>query len=259
MTEIQETRVKILDEASRRMRYQDYSELPFADTDELVKLYKAKRDWEKKLKPKYIGRFDLSEYHKIENEQIEEENKRIKDTYIKPLEFKISLLEVEKTLFEGLFSIIEDIEDMHKRVYPKEEEQYMNFFCRCSLCPNEIEQEISLPTGWVISDIDNESLYNFCPEHNIIDNFRQAQCTGCVGGWGECQLWRSFAYGKNTLTKDDFNSIENGICPKRTNGTGMISSSGVERINLSDKASIESSKAFSEAIKNYIKLYIEKD
>ncbi len=120
MTEIQEIRVKILDEASRRMKYQDYNDLLFGDRDELVKLYKTKSEWEKKLKSKYIGRYNLSEDQKRENELIDEENKRIKETYIKPLDFKISLLEVEMVLFEGIFQIKEDIEDIHKRVYPPE-------------------------------------------------------------------------------------------------------------------------------------------
>jgi len=120
MSEIQEERIKILNEASRRMKYQDYSDMPFADQDELVQLYRAKSEWCKKLKTGAIvidG--ELSDYQKRQNEIIDLENKRIEETYIKPLEFKIKILEVELILFNGLFEISEIENEIYNRSYPK--------------------------------------------------------------------------------------------------------------------------------------------
>jgi hypothetical protein len=121
MNEIQKERLRVLEEATRRMREDDYQEMPFADRDKLIYLFKARNNWYKELKSGTIlisG--TLSEEKKHNNEIIEKENQRIKDTYIKPLEFKISVLEVESMLFSGLFEMTEISEDINIRVYGKE-------------------------------------------------------------------------------------------------------------------------------------------
>lgn len=121
--EIQQQRLSVLEEATRRMKYKDYKDMEFADSDRIVYLYKNKKEWEKKLRSKRILQFikDLGERAAAEeeNKKIDAANKLIKDNYIKPLEFNIKVLEIELILFSGLFQIPEDAWDIYKRVYPE--------------------------------------------------------------------------------------------------------------------------------------------
>jgi hypothetical protein len=121
MNEIQQFRVEVLEEAARRMRYNDWDDMPFADTDTLVSLLRQKADWEKKLKPtkilSLISDSQKKEMAEYENKIIESDNKKI-EKYIKPLEFKIKILEVEMILFNGIFEMGDLDESIHKRVYP---------------------------------------------------------------------------------------------------------------------------------------------
>ena len=125
MNEIKKERLAVLEETARRMREDDYNELPFADTDAMVKLLRTKNHWIKDLKPPRILSFikDVADRESAEqdNKEIEENNQRIKNTYIKPLEFKIKVLEIEMILFNGLFEISEITKEIHERVYPKGE------------------------------------------------------------------------------------------------------------------------------------------
>ncbi len=127
MNQIQQERLAVLEEATRRMRESDYNELPFADTDAMVRLLKTEAEWRKDLKPTRILQLieDVSERERAEsiNKMIELDNKRIKDTYLKPLEFKIKVLELEMILFNGLFEMSEMAKEIHERVYPKEREE----------------------------------------------------------------------------------------------------------------------------------------
>ena len=127
MNQIQQERLAVLEEAARRMREDDYSELPFASTDAMVRLLKTEAEWRKDLKPTRILNLieDVAERERAEtiNNMIESDNKRIKDTYLKPLEFKIKVLELEMILFNGLFEMSEMAKEIHERVYPKEREE----------------------------------------------------------------------------------------------------------------------------------------
>lgn len=109
------------------MREDDYSELPFASTDAMVRLLKTEAEWRKDLQPTRILNLieDVAERERAEtiNNMIESDNKRIKDTYLKPLEFKIKVLELEMILFNGLFEMSEMAKEIHERVYPKEREE----------------------------------------------------------------------------------------------------------------------------------------
>ena len=124
MNEIKKERLEILEEATRRMRESDYNELPFADTDSLINLLRIEAQWRKDLKPTRILQFieDVIERERAEtiNKMIESDNNRIKDT-LKPLEFKIKVLELEMILFNGLFEMSEIVKEIHKKVYPKED------------------------------------------------------------------------------------------------------------------------------------------
>jgi hypothetical protein len=131
----------------------------------------------------------------------------------------------------------------------------LKLYLSCCLCPSQHEQTIKLPAGWAgLHDaIDAEKC--FCPSHIEVKDWVESQCPGCVGGWGNCSLWRAFGFSKLELTEADFQSIERGICPKRVNGTAQISNGVFSEINLSEQAPTASGIALVKAIKDYVAEY----
>ena len=129
MNEIEKERLLVLKEVIRRMRENDYDELPYACKNEIVKLLRTKNHWIKELRPPIILSFisNVAERLAVEkdNKEIEENNQRIKNTYIKPLEFTIKVLEIEMILFNGLFEISEITKEIHERVYPEGELEWL--------------------------------------------------------------------------------------------------------------------------------------
>ena len=127
------------------------------------------------------------------------------------------------------------------------------------MCSKETKHTIELPPGWAhrYDAIDDEQS-GFCPDHAAVAGFADDQCPGCVGGWGDCGLWRDFAFsGRRKLTPADFTSIECGKCPRRVNGTFTVSSAGVEDLDLSTVAKTEAGVALALAIKDYWAAYPE--
>lgn len=127
----------------------------------------------------------------------------------------------------------------------------------CVMCSEKTKNSIELAEGWahVVGAIDDEQ-DGLCPKHAAIKDFKDSQCSGCVGGWGECDLFRDFAYsGKVKMTDEDFERIESGICPRRTNGTFSISGRHLNEIDMSEKAPPEAGKLLVTAIKEYIETY----
>lgn len=129
MNQIQQERLAVLEEVARRMREDDYNELPYACKNEMVKLLRTKNHWIKDLKPPRILSFikDVADRESAEqdNKETEENNQRIKNTYIKPLEFKIKVLEIEMILFNSLFEISEITKEIHERAYPAGELEWL--------------------------------------------------------------------------------------------------------------------------------------
>ena len=128
----------------------------------------------------------------------------------------------------------------------------------CGLCSTKHEQKIPMPAGWDSRYQSVSDEHAFCPAHAKIADFADSQCPGCVGGWGDCSMWKSFAYRTLELTAGDFKTLERGICPKRTNGTMMFSrESGMKDIDLRDPPSVEGGVALAQAIREYAKKYHE--
>lgn len=127
----------------------------------------------------------------------------------------------------------------------------------CCLCGNKTLHEIDMPDGWVHlrSGIDEEH-NGFCPDHAPIAEFAESQCPGCVGGWGDCPMWRAFAFSgyMRDITSDELASIRTGICPRRVNGTFRVTGSCIEDIDLSKQAA-SGGIAFATAIEEYIRRY----
>lgn len=135
----------------------------------------------------------------------------------------------------------------------------MRIEINCGLCPAKEKLEIPTPAGWARAD-DLEEENALCPAHEVIGQFVSSQCPGCVGGWGDCPLWDTFAYShKRTVTEQDFQQIERGICPRRVNGTiGFnVSSRGakMENIDLSERATTQAGAALALAIREYVARY----
>ena len=82
------------------------------------------------------------------------------------------------------------------------------------------------------------------------------QCPGCVEGYPDCALGRSFLFSYDRSIKDEnLRVIESGICPFRTNGTGCFVGGKYERIDLSTPSTPERGKAVADAISEYVRKY----
>lgn len=135
----------------------------------------------------------------------------------------------------------------------------------CSMCSDKHEATITLPEGWcgAYGGVDDE--HGLCPKHAAIAAFKDAQCPGCVGGWGDCDLWSAFAYSTpprhaRPLTEDDFKLMRLGACPRRTNGTIGVRTGKppyIEDIDLSSP-SVAGGRALADAIIEYRDTYINK-
>ena len=130
----------------------------------------------------------------------------------------------------------------------------------CCLCDDAHTQAVELREGWrmLYDGIDAENC--FCPRHAAVLAFTEAQCPGCVGGWGDCPLWQAFAFTHSRDINDaDLAAIESGICPRRLNGTMQFDARqperGITALDLSNPASPESGAALAQAIREYIARY----
>lgn len=128
----------------------------------------------------------------------------------------------------------------------------------CCLCNDKHESEIKLRAGWAhqYDGIDDDRS-GFCPKHAPVAAFANAQCPGCVGGWGDCPMWAAFAYSghRRNVGPADFEKIERGVCPRRVNGTIGVSAGKIEDLNISDRAPDAAGTAFAQAIKDYVARY----
>ncbi len=128
----------------------------------------------------------------------------------------------------------------------------------CCLCSAKEQRQIELP-GWTDTDVDFDE--GFCPAHAAVENFRSAQCPGCVSSWKECGLWKGFAFERyrhnmqETLTERELEIIASGKCPRRINGTMSFSAGQMKDIDLSTPAEKEAGAALLAAIQEYWKRY----
>lgn len=127
----------------------------------------------------------------------------------------------------------------------------------CCLCTETHKINIALPDGWGTryGGISEEN--GFCPRHKMISKWADSQCPGCVGGWGDCDLWRSFAYTHSrNIDETDLKVIQSGKCPRRTNGTISFSpNEGMHDHDLSEIAGTKEGEAFAQAIREYCDKY----
>lgn len=135
----------------------------------------------------------------------------------------------------------------------------MKLTFNCCLCEEQVEVDVAIPEGWEsrYESMDEDDV--FCPKHAKIAAFAESQCPGCVGGWGDCSMWTAFAYSgrQRDVGQRDFDALERGICPRRTNGTLSVNtrSGSIENLDLSKRAPPEAGAAFAQAIKDYCERY----
>jgi hypothetical protein len=132
--------------------------------------------------------------------------------------------------------------------------------CDGILCDSEYSLEIGDWSGDFESEGNGHYIYCSHPDCQAQDEFFGAQCSGCVEGFGDCQLGKAFLFSyRRTLTEKQLRVIEAGVCPLRTNGTlGMrVTAAGiaVEDLDLSERAPEGSGKIVADVIRRYIAKY----
>lgn len=134
------------------------------------------------------------------------------------------------------------------------------FTISCCLCSASHKINLDLPEGWSARYKGTDEEHGFCPAHSKIKGFTE-NCAGCVGGWGDCGLWSSFAYNKLEFTERDFDVIRSGKCPKRVNGSMIFDSATgkLEHVDISDPGTTESGEMLVQAIKDYCAKYHKKE
>lgn len=132
--------------------------------------------------------------------------------------------------------------------------------CDGILCDNEFE--INLP-GWLCRNDDIElggdSSYLFCQRNECQEQAKwfDAQCPGCVTGFPECGLGRSFGHSDSKgLTAEQEKQIRAGTCPFRINGSfGFSRETGFQELHLDEPAVAGPGDAVVDAIHAYLEKY----
>lgn len=121
----------------------------------------------------------------------------------------------------------------------------------CGFCRNKHITEIELPDGF---ETRHDTIYEeqaFCPNHVKAKAFLEAQCPGCVASWPDCGLGK-LRDDLEPMTEFHTNSLKAGYCPARVNGTFSFGGgSGIENLNLSDRAPAGSGVALVKALEDH--------
>ena len=125
----------------------------------------------------------------------------------------------------------------------------------CCICGEKQEQEIDSKFRTRYDSVDEE--YGFCEKHTECADFLDAVCPGCVGSFGDCSLCQIFYERTPDLTAAEYELMESGRCPKRTNGTFMLGPRGREDIDLSEKST--HGVAMANALREYVKRFPRKE
>jgi hypothetical protein len=133
----------------------------------------------------------------------------------------------------------------------------VEFELNCCLCSRKHRGKIEVPDGWTETALASEN--EFCPDHAVIDEWKSAQCPGCVSGWGECGLWKGFAYERyrhsmgDILSEPELRQVACGKCPRRVNGTFFVSTPNGQfgEMDISERAETPAGEALVAAIREY--------
>lgn len=124
---------------------------------------------------------------------------------------------------------------------------------RCSgvCCGKEIE--VPVPEGWYGAGEVSDGVY--CDECVVEMGFFDAACAGCVSGFPDCGLGKSFMYSRWLILESDLETIRKGRCPCRVNGTMLFNNGVLERLDISEQAPSASGIAVANAIVKYHEKY----
>ncbi len=155
-----------------------------------------------------------------------------------------------KTIFEMVSGVLEG----------EELGQVHEFDLDCMFCDKKARMALELPSGWKSRGAPYLENDIFCQDHNLIIDFLDAQCSGCVGGWGDCGLFRSFAYDHDKdFSEEDAEQLRKGICPRRVNGTmeSNVDENGLtlKDVDLSELATSESGTLLAKSIQEYLEKF----
>ena len=128
----------------------------------------------------------------------------------------------------------------------------------CIMCNKQYEQDVLLSEDFTTIDGDYiETERGLCPKHAKLKQWIDTQCDGCAGGFGDCNLWKSFAFPSgytSKISESDFESIESGVCPRYTTGSiNFINGKIFEDEFSHDVAPVDVGKFFADEIREYIK------
>lgn len=130
----------------------------------------------------------------------------------------------------------------------------VTMYCDGIMCESTFDFEMP---GWTgEKDVEDDGHYLFCPECEQQESWFSAACPGCVGNYPDCELSESFAYThKRTIMQNQLNIIKSGVCLFRTNGTSMITRSGIQSFDLSERAPEGSGDTIAKGIAKYCEEY----
>jgi len=114
---------------------------------------------------------------------------------------------------------------------------------------------VDAPENWITSyaEYGGENNTVFCPACAPQNEWFRAVCPGCVSGFPDCGLGKSFMYADSfNLDGAQMSTIESGRCPFRVNGT-MTFTAGAEMqsLDISEKAAVGTGIAVLDAIQAY--------
>lgn len=125
----------------------------------------------------------------------------------------------------------------------------------CTFCQESMTTKVSAD-GWQVRYGAIEDEDALCPAHAKVEDFFKDQCPGCVAGWPECPLYRSFANSRSRdISENELLVIRSGVCPRRVNGSFMVQASPFKITDVNISSVSEHGAALEQAIRGYIAKY----
>lgn len=87
---------------------------------------------------------------------------------------------------------------------------------KCCLCQKTVTKALTVAENWQVAyeNVVEEDLA-FCPTHAPVEAWRKENCSNCKESFGNCSLWKAFAYKNKTMKHEDYVLLEDGFCPKK--------------------------------------------
>jgi hypothetical protein len=132
----------------------------------------------------------------------------------------------------------------------------MEFELQCMFC--DAKSVVDADSGRWVSMYDFPRAVGdaFCPDHALAQEWFDAQCSGCVGGFPGCSF-SAVMEGVAPLAQEWMDSVVSGVCPNRTNGTMRFDTArpelGMLHLDLSKVSTV--GIAVLDAVQDYRRVY----